>query len=189
MSVHKSRLRFILILCAFFSAILLCPFSVAHGQAAPSTTKSQTYALPDDALVGTVYHGQTDNPFADALTGNLPFTDEGRGDAWSFFSLLISIIGIIMATGITVSTALLPRHRVSGDGNRRAFRILRIAASAFSLLPFLLYVLQSDLRKPAVWFTHDTVWVCLLFTLAFCTYILSHIAGNEDRKLPTQEQE
>ena len=187
MHIHKKRLRSILFLCAFFCAILSCPFSFTHGQAAHFTAKSESYALPDDALVGTVYYGQTGNPFADALAGNLPFTDEGRGDAWSFFSLLISSIGIVMGTGIAVSTALLPKQRISYSGNRKAFRTLRTVASLFSLLPFLLYVLQSNLRKPAVWFCDDTVWVCLLFTLAFCTYIISHIAGNEDKKRTDSE--
>lgn len=188
MRERQNRLFYMFLFCALLCALLLLPFSPVYGQneqASPSPTQST--AIPADIsmaeLVNTVYYGQTGNPFTDAINGNIPFTDGNRGDAWSFFGLLISIISILLGTGIIVGTLLLPKKRISGASNRKAFRNLRMAASVFSFFPFILFAVRSDLQLPIVWFTHDTMWICLLFTLAFCTYILSHIPGNEDKKL------
>jgi uncharacterized repeat protein (TIGR02543 family) len=146
---------------------------------------------------------QTGNIFGDLANGNVPLGNFRALGAWSLLSLILSLIGAILAIALVLRAAGRKRTReeeyledtaeedkeeiVQREARKkRRRRILRALAVLFGVITGIVWLILDDLTLPMTWINTYTPYVILCFALALVLSILIRAFG--EKRVPEDEQ-
>jgi hypothetical protein len=129
------------------------------------TTNSE-FSDADQALVDS----QTGNPLVDIVSGNTPLGGPGIYGAWSFLSLLLSVIAVLSTIILLLSGLAGNRRQSEADldsgqvfSQTKRYLPLKVLASAAGLLTPIIWLVMDNLTQPLVWVNAWTVFVAGMF--------------------------
>ncbi|MDR0875663.1 MAG: InlB B-repeat-containing protein [Clostridiales Family XIII bacterium] len=166
---------------------------------ATTTRPEPEPVVPEAPVDPSPYERQTGNPLIDLLGGNVPGGSFEGADVWSLLSMILSIIGVLIAIVLSVGAATRKRRRKEAEENRfrsltdeeekavekrqKRTNLTRILAIIVGVLVIVVWLLLDDLTLPMAWINKWTLYVIITFAVHLVlVFVHKRVANKEDEE-------
>ena len=140
-----------------------------------------TTTVPDESGDIAKFSRQTGNPVKDLFDGNVPFGNANRDDCWSLISMILGIVGIVLA----ITTLFKPAMQNMSEGETeektaRKIRIMRIIAIIVCVLVLAVWLLLDNLLLPQALINKWTPYVFAVFIIGIVMVLVQKRMAKTD---------